>query len=460
MSSAARTVARRLSGPPGTILLWALAMVATAWFFARVLLPAVGFDSFGFASYYTAARLVVSGELDARIYDNAWFQERERALGLRNDIYGHQPPTMALLMLPVAWLPPAVARASWLALDLLWLLLIGVLAARSAASLGGRATLATVALMLLLVALFRPLHAELRYAQVHTLMALWYAVWLYGFVSGRDWLCGAALALLALAKLAGAPLWLLLLVAGRWRALFWAAALAGAGFMGTLPLVGVGTWQAYLFGRVGDLAANPVFGVTALQTLTSLLRQLFVFDAAYTPAPLLHAPGIATALWIAATAALLVPTLAGARRRPRLLAGAAMLCLVVPTQPAGEQHHYVMLLTPFFVALLLAHKDVLAGVLSPQSMQGRAEQVAVRQAVPGGATGIDRARGPRLALLLAGIGAALMLTPNYFLDNAAWAGWPRALLAYPRLYGALLLWGAFICWPAHPVPRSEPPPAP
>ena len=203
-------------------------------------------------------------------------------------------------------------------------------------------------------------------------------------------------------------------------------------FLGTLPLVGLDTWQAYLFGRVGDLAANPIFGVTALQTVASLLRQLFVYDPTYTPAPLLDAPVLATGLWLAAAAGLLGLTLASARRFPPLVAGAATLCLVVPTQPAGEQHHYVMLLTPLLLALILAAHHLRGAARDPRTLRTWPRRVMAPEA-----------RAVSAALALAA--AALMLLPsNYFLDNAAWAGWPRAIFAYPRLYGALLLWAAWM----------------
>jgi hypothetical protein len=425
------------SGAPAVVLVWAGAVLAVAWLCWRVLLPAAVTPSFGFSSYYTSAHLVAAGRLGPEIYDNAWFQQQELALGLRNDIYGTQPPTMALLLLPVVWLPPTVARVVWLALDMVWLGGIGLIAATLARGAGARVGPAAVAAMVILVAVYRPLHAELRYAQVYVLLGLWYALWLYGFVTGRDWLCGAALAALVLAKLAGAPLWLVLLVDRRWRALAWAAGLSAVGLLVTLPAVGLATWSGYLFGRVGDLAANPVFGVTALQTLTSLLRQLFVFDAQYTPAPLMHAPWLATGLWVAAAGALAWFTFAPAegsmvrwlaqlsgsplpvlddlavRASVRLLTGAAALCLLVPLQPAGEQHHYVVLLVPLLVLVPLAGRLI--------------------------------SEAP-LAAALGAMAIVLLLLPSYFLDNAAWAGWPRALLAYPRLYAALALWGCLVIW--------------
>lgn len=84
-----------------------------------------------------------------------------------------------------------------------------------------------------------------------------------------------------------------------------------------------------------------------------------------------------------------------------------------------------MLLTPLFVALLLA----------PWLMPAT----------------------PLTALPIA-LGAALLLAPSYFLDNAAWAGWPRALLAYPRVYGALLIWGGFMLWRAALASQASPAP--
>jgi len=45
----------------------------------------------------------------------------------------------------------------------------------------------------IVVALDRPLHADLLTSQVYTLLALLYALWLYGYLTRCDWLCGAAL---------------------------------------------------------------------------------------------------------------------------------------------------------------------------------------------------------------------------------------------------------------------------
>jgi len=87
------------------------------------------------------------------------------------------------------------------------------------------------------------------------------------------------------------------------------------------------------------------------------------------------------------------------------------LCLVVPLQPAGEEYHYTLLLI------------VLLTLLSQ--------------------TGLALLRS-RAAAVGAALACLLFALPSYFLQTAEWQGWPIALLAYPRMYGALVLWGIFV----------------
>ena len=47
----------------------------------------------------------------------------------------------------------------------------------------------------------------------------------------------------------------------------------------------------------------------------------------------------------------------------------------------------------------------------------------------------------RPAALAGLLGAALLFAlPSFFVNTAVFGGWPQALLAYPRMYAALLLW--------------------
>jgi glycosyl transferase family 87 len=405
-------------------LAWGCVAFALIFFCWRTVIPATRFNTYAFSVYYTSARLTLQGQGGAHFCD-PWFFDQQYQLGLRADVFCPFPPTMALLMLPVAWMPPIVARVAWIVLDvamvvaivaIAWRLIGRVTPAVTARTESGIPAVAYLAPALAVVALYQPLHADLQANQVYTLIALLYALWLYGHATRRDWLCGAAMAGLALAKLSGWPLWVFALVSRRWRVLAWAIGLGLSVMLATLPLLGADFWELYLLRQLATVPNNPVNGSPAFQTITSLLRQCFVYDANWSSAPLVDAPWLATALWWLLAALLLWATLRRAAADWTLFSGMALCCLIVPLQPAGEQYHYTLLLT---VVLIL-----LGGW-----MYGR--------------IAIDSYRAPIVACLsLAGL---LFVAPSYFL-RPPWltGGWPLAPLAYPRLYGALLLWGALL----------------
>ncbi len=397
-------------------------------FFWRTVLPATRTHTYAFSAYYTAARLTLQGRAGIS-FCGEWFFEQQRALGFGNraDFFCPNPPTTALIMLPVAWLPPRVALAAWVACTLV--LVAGIIAVgwrivavepellawkncaareeHAGRNLSARSPRAGgwrfVALAAIVAAFYRPLHADLLASQVYSLVALFYAFWLYGYLTRRDWLCGAALAGLALAKLSGWPLWLLLIAARRWRALAWTLGVGLAGLLLSLPLLGLDFWRLYLFDQLLAIPAEPSSAVPANQTLSSLLRQCLAYDQHWAPRPLLDAPWLAGALWWALALVLLAATLLAAARRRTPSIPMAMICLVVPLQPAGEEYHYTLLL---LVLLLL----------------------------------LATWRGPLAMAAL--LGAALLFAlPSYFVNTAVFGGWPQALLAYPRMYAALLLWG-------------------
>ena len=58
----------------------------------------------GFVSYYTASRLLVTGELGPQAYDDRWFGAYVQDLTHSSvrEIFTPNPPTMALMALPLA----------------------------------------------------------------------------------------------------------------------------------------------------------------------------------------------------------------------------------------------------------------------------------------------------------------------------------------------------------------------
>ncbi len=432
MSIAEQNRALVLSRRQLVALGWLCAALLLLLFVWRTVLPATQQKTYAFSVYYTAARLTIQGQAGVR-FCGEWFFDQQRSLGFgdRADFFCPNPPTNALVLLPVAWLPPRPAQAAWIVCDLIMLGGIAALGWRMVALASPETDLAKVrqraavwfALVIaLIIALFRPLHAELHAVQVYILIALLYALWLYGYLTRRDWLCGVALALLVLTKLSGWPLWLLMLAARRWHALAWALGLGIAIGLATLPWLGFEFWRLYLFEQVPAISSNATHAVPANQTLVSLLRQCFTYDPHWAPRPLIDAPWVASLIWWLIAVALVGITLGYAYRRARQARqeaasfaidplALATVCLIVPLQPAGEEYHYTQLLV---VLLLLFNQPGFA------LLRSRTAAVGVAMA------------------------CVLFALPSYFLQTAQWQGWPTALLAYPRLYGALLLWGIFM----------------
>ena len=77
---------------------------------------AAGRLTHGFVAYYAAARALAAGRMGAWVYDEALFMRYLQDLTGTTvlDIFGPNPPSMSLLLLPLAGLDPVSARAVWL----------------------------------------------------------------------------------------------------------------------------------------------------------------------------------------------------------------------------------------------------------------------------------------------------------------------------------------------------------
>jgi hypothetical protein len=396
-------------------------MLTVFAFAALVVVPAARHpDTHGFAAYYTASRVLLASPHDlARVYDEAWFQSQIDASGFRRvrDIYNVQPPTMALLLVPVAWMRVGVARAVWVAASAgFWLLgcasLARALVERTARP---RATLAIVAA----TTAFVPLRDGFRQGQCYALLFFLLALHLElslrddaGAHDGRrGWRAGVPLGLMLVTKQAGAWLVVLLLVGRRWRTLGGVALTASAVVLASAPWVGVEAWSRFL-ARLPSLASSPERTVTAYQTVTGLAGHLFTFDATWNPSPPVVAPLLATATTATVTLAVLARSArAFARAAPshatRALSLAMAAAPAVCLAPIAESYHFVLVLP----SLVVAWWWCLC------------------------------ARSSRRAWVGLGVATALLSVPQSLYGlPALQSGW-GALLAYPRVYGSLLLWG-------------------
>lgn len=405
------------------ILLPVLIMFSIAYQIVFGLIPAVRFPG-TFATYFTAAHIFVYAPRDmARVYDDEWFPRQINQLGFVDvfDIYNINPPAMPLIAAPLLSLPQHWAQLAWIGLN--YLALLGGLHVMGETLLLSRRQKTW---LIFLCLLYAPIVTNIARNQVYLFLFLALCLVLRGLVYGKDKLAGLLLGLMLILKTAGIWIFLMLLWHRRWRMLSWV--LATILVVGLLCVIWAGDepWQAYA-AALPQVTSKPERFVTAYQTNISLFGHLLVYDAQWNPTPVASMPLLSLILTAGMFLGSMVVTAQHAMSSngnpdQRALTIALWVSLIVTTTPFAGDHHYCLVLPSL----------IIAGWWASRTAQSRVS----------------------LVLLFA---AALMLGMRLPYSNLWFAeGW-RALLAYPRVYGAYLLWLwlLFQIHSLHPVPSSH-----
>ncbi len=364
----------------------------------------------GFAAYYTSARLARSRSAGPPLYDDAWFSAEvaHTVPGVR-DIYNANPPTTALLLLPLSGARYAVARTIWIWLNVALLAVTLLLILRETGLRGPPALIfGCVALAC------QPLEANMHQGQVYVLLlTLATLVWI-GLRRSSGRVAGVALGAMLAVKTAGLMLPILLLSRRHWRSLVWAGLSTVTLCLTSLFWLNAATWSAYVRALM-RFRNEPDLSVSAYQTVPSLFRHLFTFDSTWNPDPLTRSPLLATSLTLLVIVGLLGLTLLFTRTLERIdLPFAALLTLSVLLSPVSLDYHYTLLLLPLGILMAESRSDA----------------------------------DWRVWTVLA-ISAALTMTTLPY-TSPRFAGGVWILLGYPKLAGGLLLWGTTM-WLAHRV---------
>ena len=403
---------------PASVALAAIGIVLFAGWSVR---PATGELSYGYATYYTAARLVRDGGGTDRLYDRDWFWDRtiEQGFFETPDIFHINPPPTALLLLPFSGLSPADA-------DLVWTLFtVGLLILAVAIILDtlGKAGLPVARGspvfwgFVALTAVYNPVWENIFFGQAYVLLLVALALAMRAYALDQRRRLGFWLGTMFAAKSAGAVLWGLLLLGRRFRSLAWGVGTIIAVVVLAAPLLGFTMWWEYIR-RTPELFNQPWSGVTAYQTTTSFIHHNLHVEPQSNTAPLADLPAIVAPLATGVNVLLFgLAALAGwilhrelDGKRLRLVRFGLLSALMVPLQPLGEEYHYVLVLPTVLSALTLA----------------LAAEPGLRR---------------ELMLLLAVLGALLIAAPLHHTHPSLSPG-IRALLAYPKLYGGLLIAGS------------------
>ncbi len=94
-------------------ILWGVVVILAVYFIYFVVINASR-STQGFASYYTASKLLADGENVRRFYDDDWFSGNvKRFVPEVYEIYNVNMPTTALIVLPLVSFDYSTARIIW-----------------------------------------------------------------------------------------------------------------------------------------------------------------------------------------------------------------------------------------------------------------------------------------------------------------------------------------------------------
>jgi hypothetical protein len=252
----------------------------------RGVLPALSQIPSDFPNYYAASRLLITGRIDHRIYDNAWFGSMAESMGLSRDSrFIPFPPPTIFLLLPVAWLDPLNALRLWTVANVL----LTAYSIRLLAMLSKRAWQWCGIIVLLSG---RAIINNFRFGQAY--IALMTTMMLFVLYLERRKQAKSAIWLGAGIALKYFPAVYVPLLAARkqWRVIIGAAMVVLLLWISAAAFLGWGTVADFLARVAASHVQGDIVGqsnnAVLFQSWNSLLRRLFVFDPLTNPAPVLN----------------------------------------------------------------------------------------------------------------------------------------------------------------------------
>lgn len=327
-------------------ILWSIALILFVCFTYFVVTNAAR-PSHGFATYYTASRLLIEGEDVSKFYNDDWFSSHveEYVPGIY-EIYHVNMPTTLFITLPIAVFDYKTARVIWIIFNLTLLVVVVFFIIKQ---FKFRET--WIPLVLIILLSFQPLYANISYGQVYIfIFCLLILAW-FAFSSDREEWLGLLIGLIFILKTTTFVLWILLLVQKKWKGLSWTFLTVLLLFIISLPWVGIGSWYAY-GEKLVTYSSNHSSSVTAYQTIHSFFHHLTVYNQQWNPEPVFNLPFLGKSLSIIVSLFILTITAVSAYKfnNSNLSFGAFIIAGVI-LSPVSLDYHYVLLLIPVFILI-------------------------------------------------------------------------------------------------------------
>jgi hypothetical protein len=384
-------------------ILWGVVVILAAYFIYFVVINASR-STQGFASYYTASKLLAEGEDVSRFYEDEWFNSNvQRFVPKVYEIFYVNMPTTSIIMLPLVNFNYSTARIIWTILNVI-ILFTAVLFLIQKLNYKEF----WIPLILIIFLSYQPLYANILFGQAYILVFCLLIVAWYAYVSGNEKLLGIAIGLIFILKSTSFIFWLFLLVQRRWRSLVWGLTAMFIIILLSMPWIGINAWQTYA-GKITGLVSNPSLSVTAYQTLHSFFHHLTTFNQQWNPEPLINLPLLGTVLLFFSVLIIagVSSIMAFKQKKSEMVFGVFIIAGLI-ISPASLDYHYTLLLLPILMLINNIRRDSTAMLWV-------------------------------MILIFISLIAAYLPYSSPRLAKGIWA-----VFAYPKLYGAIGLWGLFI----------------
>jgi hypothetical protein len=284
------------------------AIAAVVVFFVTIFVPAWSRMETDFPNYYTAAKLLRSGQPLHDFYDWTWFQRQMSYAGfpIQLGAYSPQTPLATLPYAPFARFPPLVAKRIWISLSLVFLAATIVLLSRMTSFVVSE-------LILLAFCAYLPLRTGFRYGQYYFFLLFLLTLAVYLASKKEEGKAGFLFGLAFVLKLYGGPFLFYFVVKRKWKAV---AVLIAAMFCGGLCAAMIFGWRDLLFYATNILPRALKEGCVdpytpGNQTLSTFFMHFLTPEPQLNPTPLLNAPWLAFFLRTFASLSILAGTALG-----------------------------------------------------------------------------------------------------------------------------------------------------
>src|SRR4030095_10362132 len=345
----------------------------------------------GFASYYTFSRLLLEENDFSCAYDTAYFNAKIKEYGIEGvrDLPNNLP-TSAFLFLPVAKLKPGIAKTVWTAANFIfYLLTVALLLNIFAMSIKDYTGLLLVSISFL----FLPVYYGISLGQAYVFLLLLFTISIYGLKKESNLITSFPLALILILK--GYGIISLIALAGlkKWREFFTTLAFSVILIVITLPVVGTGSWKEYISTGFLKVIKNDYASSVAYQTINSLILNIFPYFAEIII--------VVLGLFSLVIFLRIIPQ----DKYEMLSFYSVIIILNIIFAPAAEDYHYALALPAIFCTSKII---------------------------------IDNYKSLKLEAAIFVLALFLLSVPFTY-KGLNDADFPLVLLAYPRLYGAILI---------------------